>query len=252
MSWMAVAVGGSAVLGAVMGNKASSTQAKSAQAGINAQSNATEVQKQMFDKQIELQEPFRQTGLTAQNKLMEYMALGGDKTSADYGKYTRDFGMSDFATDPGYQFRLNEGIKAMDRTAAARGGLISGNALRAGGRYGQDMASQEYQNAFNRYQINRQNQLNPVQSLASQGQTAAGQQAGYAGQYGSAAQTGASNTAELLAQQGNAKASGYVGAGNAFTSGLNSYLNYQQGQNWLNKTQPPAATVPTSQGWTGP
>ena len=52
--------------------------------------------------------------------------------------------------DPGYKFRLSEGMKALDRQAAARGGLISGNALKATQRYGQDLASQEFGNAYNR------------------------------------------------------------------------------------------------------
>jgi hypothetical protein len=52
--------------------------------------------------------------------------------------------------DPGYGFRLSEGQKALDRSAAARGGLISGGALKAATRFGQDMGSQEYQNAYNR------------------------------------------------------------------------------------------------------
>jgi hypothetical protein len=66
-----------------------------------------------------------------------------------------DFSMEKFQQDPGYAFRMSEGLKALDRTAAARGGLISGGAMKAASRYGQDMASQEYQNAFNRYNQNR-------------------------------------------------------------------------------------------------
>ena len=50
---------------------------------------------------------------------------------ADYGKYARDFSMKDFTVDPGYAFRMNEGLKSLDRQAAARGGLISGGALKA-------------------------------------------------------------------------------------------------------------------------
>jgi hypothetical protein len=186
----------------------------------------------MFNKQNELQEPFRQAGIAGQNRLLEFMGLGGDKTSADYGKYTKDFGTSDFQQDPGYQFRLTEGLKAMDRTAAARGGLMSGSALKAGQRYGQDAASQEYQNAFNRYQVNRSNQLNPLQSLSNQGQTATNVMTGNAGQYGQ-------NAADAYAGQGIARSGAYTGAANAFTGGINNYLNYQQGQDWLNKVAKP-------------
>jgi hypothetical protein len=81
--------------------------------------------------------------------------------------------MSDFQTDPGYAFRMSEGMKGLERSAAARGGLLSGSALKGIQRFGQDLASQEYQNAFNRYQSNRAAQLNPLQSLAGVGQTSA-------------------------------------------------------------------------------
>jgi hypothetical protein len=54
-------------------------------------------------------------------------------------------------TDPGYGFRFAEGMKGLERSAAARGGLLSGATLKGITRYGQDMGSQEYQNAFNRY-----------------------------------------------------------------------------------------------------
>jgi hypothetical protein len=59
-------------------------------------------------------------------------------------------GQVNLESDPGYQFRLSEGLKALDRQAAARGGLISGSALKASQRYGQDMASQEYGAAYGR------------------------------------------------------------------------------------------------------
>jgi hypothetical protein len=237
-----------------------------------ASDRATALQKQMFERQMAGQEPYRQAGLAGQNRLMELLGLrmpaqaggggvgapymrsdaelrnalagqftsegspggytggvgreGGDGVylgatpgvideaglsramaaarqgdqnamnnyqppqgaaagqSADFGRYARDFGMSDFQQDPGYAFRLSEGQKLLDRSAAARGGLISGGALRAATRYGQDMGSQEYQNAFNRYQTNRSNQLQPLGSLMTLGQNAAANQGASMGTYG--------------------------------------------------------------------
>lgn len=96
-----------------------------------------------------------------------------DPNSPDFGKYARDFGMQDYQADPGYAFRFAEGQKAIERSAAARGGLQSGSALKAAARFGQDLGSQEYQNAFNRYQINRQNQLDPLYGLINTGSGAA-------------------------------------------------------------------------------
>lgn len=121
-----------------------------------------------------------------QNAMNNYqppqVAAGGQ--SADFGKYARDFNMSDFQQDPGYAFRLSEGQKVLDRSAAARGGLISGGALRAATRYGQQEGSREYANAFERYQTNRRNILDPLGSFMTAGQNAAAGQGTAAGQYG--------------------------------------------------------------------
>jgi hypothetical protein len=202
-----------AIIGGNAAKKAANTQAASAD-------RATELQKQMFDKQIELQAPFRAAGLSAQNKLLDYMGL----TPGAGGKYTKDFSMADFQQDPGYAFRMSEGLKALDRTAAARGGMLSGAALRGATRYGQDMASQEYTNAFNRYQTNRSNQLNPLQSLMGSGQTAANQ-------VGAAGQNYANQAGQNYMNAGNARASGYVGSANAWSNAIgNAYNQYNQNQ----------------------
>lgn len=221
---MALAIGGSALLGASASKSAAKTQAA-------ATDRAGEIQKQMFDEQNRLQEPFRQGGMAAQNKLLTYFGLPGGTEGADYGKYTRDFGMADFTTDPGYAFRLAEGQKALDRAAAARGGLISGGALKAAQRYGQDFASNEFTNAFNRYQTNRANQLQPLQSLMGAGQTAANTMGNAAANYGT-------NAGNLITSGGAARASGYMGGANALASGLNQYMNYTQNQNLMNRLLP--------------
>jgi hypothetical protein len=317
MSWMAPAA---IVASSIMGSDAAG-DAASAQAGASAASTAA--QERMFNKQVELQAPFREAGLTAQNRLLSLLGLSSGKTydqyraellpqytttapassslrtgifgspafgllsdealiglspgtagkptldalrqvsvpfgasggssgstsvneaaldaairarmaedanapkAADFGKYARDFNMSDFEADPGYAFRLSEGQKALDRQAAARGGLISGSALKAATRYGQDMGSQEYTNAFNRYQTNRANQLQPLQSLAGVGQTATNTLTGAAGNLGAA--QGAN-----LINAGNAAAAGYVGQANAINQGLSTYMNYNQNQGLLN------------------
>ena len=231
MPWMALAIGGSALLGASASKSAANTQAA-------ATDRAGEVQREMFQEQNRLQEPFRQGGMAAQNKLLTYFGLPGGTEGGDFGKYARDFGMSDFTTDPGYGFRLAEGQKALDRQAAARGGLISGGALKAAQRYGQDMGSQEFQNAFNRYQTNRANQLQPLQSLMGAGQTATNTMGAAAANYGT-------NAGNLITSGGAARASGYVGGANALTSGLGQYMNYTQNQNLLNRFMP-QSTSPTN------
>jgi hypothetical protein len=233
MPWMALAIGGSALLGASASKKAASTQAA-------ATDRAGEVQREMFQEQNRLQEPFRQGGMAAQNKLLTYFGLPGGTEGADFGRYTRDFGTQDFQQDPGYAFRLAEGQKALDRQAAARGGLISGGALKAAQRYGQEMGSQEFQNAFNRYQTNRANQLQPLQSLMGAGQTATNTMGAAASNYGT-------NAGNLITSGGAARASGYVGGANALTSGLGQYMNYTQNQNLLNRLMPQSSSPSNAQ-----
>jgi hypothetical protein len=140
------------------------------------------------------------------------------------------FGPEQFSKDPGYGFRLAEGQKALERSAAARGGLISGGALKAATRFGQDMGSQEFGNAFNRYQIERAAKLGPYQTLAGFGQTSVNQ-------LGQAGQNYASNVGNLMTGAGAAQAAGQVGVANAVTGGLGTYLNYSQNNALLNALQ---------------
>lgn len=224
---------GASLLGGAMAARGAS-QAAETQAG--AADRTAALQKEMFDLQRAGQEPYRQAGLTGQNRLMELLGLGGDTGAAGYGKYGRDFSMADYQADPGYAFRLSEGQKALDRQAAARGGLISGGALKAAARYGQDMGSQEYQNAFNRYQTSRANQLQPLGNLMSMGQSAASNQGTAAGNYGT-------NAGQAYMAGGQATAAGQLGTGNTISNALgaaaSSYQNQQNFNDFLNRQQRP-------------
>ena len=204
IGWMAAAMVGSSLIGGRAASKAASAQAQAA-------SEAGDVQREIFERQVELSKPYREAGELALNKLIPLAT-----------EYT-PFGMEQFQADPGYGFRLSEGQKALERSAAARGNLLSGGTGKALTRYGQEMGSQEYQNAFNRYQAERQARLNPLQSLAGIGQTSSQQLAGQAGQFGS-------NMAEAIGAAGQARASGYMGTASALGGGLNQYLNYSQNQ----------------------
>lgn len=208
MPWMIpAAIIGSSLLGSSASSDAASTQAA-------ASDRAAELQNQQYQQTRADQMPWLRAGETALNKLIPM---------TDYTK----FGMDQFQADPGYAFRLAEGQKALDRQAAARGGLISGGALKAAQRYGQDMGSQEYTNAFNRYQAERQAQLGPLQSLAGVGQTTA-QSLGASG----SANAGA--VGNYLTGGAAASAAGRVGGANAVSGGLGTYLNYTSNNNLLN------------------
>ena len=98
-------------------------------------------------------------------------------------------------------------------------------------------------NAFNRYQTERNAQLNPLQSLAGLGQTSTNALSGMAGQMGQNYATGYGN-------MGQARASGYVGGTNALTSALGTGLNYSQNQQYINRLPIPgsSAALPSYSG----
>ena len=194
----------------LIGGKMSSDAASDAASQANAQNQrGLDLQREMLDEQRRLSEPYRQAGLTGQNRLMEMLGLGGDTGAAGYGRYAKDFGMQDFQQDPGYAFRLSEGLKQLGSQARAQGGAGGGRTMMGIQNYAQGLASQEYGNAFNRYQTNRQNQLAPLGSLMSSGQAAAVGQAAQAGQYGA-------NASNMLSQMG-------VNTGGATLAGSSAY-----------------------------
>jgi hypothetical protein len=217
---VAVAIIGSAVVGAGASMAASGKAAKTQE---RASDKATIAQKAALDRQIALQEPFRQGGLTAQNEIMQYLGIGGDKNAPGYGSLAKSFdetyGGDKFQQDPSYQFRVDEGIKAVNRSAAARGMLESGATLKGLTRFGQREGSQEYQNAFNRFQVERAARLNPLQSLMGSGQSASNVMTGATGQFGQ-------NEASNIYNAGQARASGYIGQSNALNQALGGITNY--------------------------
>jgi hypothetical protein len=241
-----------AMMGASLGGGLDASKAASKASDIQAQSasQATEMQKQIADQQIALQRemyqqtrddqaPFRAAGV---NALAQMQRTAGNVPGAF------SFGMNDFNADPGYAFRLSEGQKALDRQAAARGGLISGGALKAAQRYGQDMGSQEYQNAYNRaltgYNsgVASENQLyNRQAGLAGIGQTSTNltNQAGqnYSTGVGNSLGAYGTNAGNNMMAGANARASGYVGGANALTGGLSNAANIYQNNQMMNQMQ---------------
>jgi hypothetical protein len=143
------------------------------------------------------------------------------KSAQNYGQYaTANFTPEDYLAnqDPGYAFSMSEGLKALDRTAAARGGALSGGAIKGALQYSQGLASQDYQNAFNRYQTQRSNTLNPYQQLQGVGQAAAAGQAANLGALGSAQQ-------QAITGAANATSAGQIAGANTAAGGINSGVN---------------------------
>jgi len=221
MSGVATAIAGSAIVGGVVASKSADKQAKAAgrasDASVAANRETIAFQKEVFEQQREDNAPWREIG---EESLMEL------RSAVDSGDF--DMAKFQFKADPGYQFRKQEGINALDASASARGRLQSGAQARAVTRYGSDLASQEYQNAFNRGRAVRGDRFNRLATLANVGQVA-----NQADQ--NARQTMASNVTQATQASGNALAQGAINKGNARASayqGIGQSIN-QGAQNFL-------------------
>ena len=189
---------------------------KGVKAQIEAGDRAAALEQQSVDKQLALQReiwekqqkdqaPWLKQGQQAIGRLGDLM-----KPNADTSAMLKN--------DPSYQFRLKLGQQQLDRNNAASGMGYSGSQLKAAQNYGQDLASTEFGNYYNR-----------LAGLASGGQQTAQSLGGMGNNYA----TGASNTlgnlsnarTGILGQQANARASGYAASANAFNQGLGNMID---------------------------
>ena len=177
MATAAAVVGGS-VLSSVVGSAASD---RATRAQRSAAMQANDLQWQMFQQQREDLAPWRQAGNEALNKL-------------------QTLNPQSLANDPGYQFRLQQGLNAVNSSASARGNANSGATMKALTQYGQNFASNEYQNAYNR-----------LANLAGLGQTGTNLGVQSAGQYGQA-------VSNNLIGLGNARAASQINQANNFSN----------------------------------
>lgn len=242
----AAAILGSAALGAgvsmLSGNKAAS-------AASDAAAQSAGVQKYMYDTTRSDYAPYRTVGENALYKMSDLMGvsrpnqpqntpgkpgvglsgypsfggmtgMGGlygstAMTPASSAAPSMTPGYSGFEASPGYQFRLDQGNQAIQRSAAARGLLQSGGTVKAIDRYSQGIASDEYNNFYNR-----------LAALAGVGQSATSGTAAA----GTASANGQSNAAMAA---GDARASSYLTTGSAINNGINNamygYMKYGSG-----------------------
>jgi hypothetical protein len=208
-------------------SKAGKQQKRGQQKAIDAQLQVNreniEFQKELFGKQQELQKPWREKGLEALQKYSQSPDFEFDSKTFNFGE-----------DDPSYQFRLQEGQRALERGASARGNVLAGGTDRGLVQYGQGMASQEYGNAFNRFQqseaqryqqergvydANQNKQINMMNM--GMGATAQTQQA---------QNTMGSNVSGSMIRSGNAMSQGYQNIGNM---GANATIGQQKAQNQL-------------------
>ena len=209
-------IGGVASAGASIyaANQQADAAKDAATYSAKAAKTSTDLQQAIYNQNRLDMTPWRTAGQNA----LSYLAsgMGSDGTN---GALTRSFTNADYQADPGYAFRQAEGQKALERSAAARGGLYSGRAAKDLTRYTQDYASNEYNNAYNRFNANQTNQYNRLASLAGVGQTAnnamANSGTNYANSVSGIYANNAANQGNAALSAANAMASGYNGIGNA-------------------------------------
>ncbi|WP_348269755.1 hypothetical protein P8936_16530 [Edaphobacter paludis] len=254
----AVGIGaaGSVASGLISANgaeNAASTQAAAANQAQTLQAqesqNALDFQKQQYSTSQAQQAPYLAAGNAGLNALQYGLGTGGTAngsgvaqgslTTPYSGTFTAPTGLTE-QNDPGYQARLQLGQDAIQRSAAARGGVVTGGTAQSLNNEAQDYASNEYGNVYNRalntydtnynaYNTNQTNQYNKLASLSGVGQQTA---TNLANQGQSASNNVSSNLLTTGAQQGQdlqnagaATASGYVGAANAYSGALNGIGN---------------------------
>lgn len=236
-----VAVGGSLIGGLLASHaagKAANAQAGAAnQAGALIQNNANKALGQqstaLGNEQSNLA-PYTQAGTTALSNLGAMQPFSAP--TAAQAEAT-----------PGYQFQLQQGEKALQNSAAARGGLLSGGTAKAINDYAQGQASTNYGNTYNQalqaYQTNFGNQFGLANLGANSANSLSNFQQGNANAQSSILGNSAAEQAQQINNAGAARASGYAAQGNilgGLASGLGQYGSDQISLQNLNASQYPS------------
>lgn len=229
----AITIGSALVGGAIQSDAAG----RASNAQVDAANRNTAATDRQFQQTREDNAPFQKAGVNALKMQSDGLTPGGD--------FNRDFTMADYTKDPGFDFRFNNGRDAVEGSAAARGQLLSGGTLKALTQYGQDMGSQEFSNAYQRWNADRDRRFNRLATVAGQGQTATANTANFGAQAIESMNQSRANSAD-------ASAAGTVGQANAWSSGINGAANSYMSLNMLNRFTPqggaaanPATLSPT-------
>lgn len=211
---------GAQVVGGVLGANAADDAADAQVAASNA---AIAEQRRQYDQTRADFEPWRTTGVTSLNALSGLLGLNGGS-----GALLKPFTGAELASEPGYQFGLQQGEQAINRAASGRGSFDGGATLKNLMRFNTDYAGTKFNEAFNRDQVNKSNQFNWLSGLSGTGQAATNQVA-------SAGANMSNNVGDLMTGIGNARASGYVGQTNAINNTLGNITNNWMQQNMLSQ-----------------
>lgn len=220
---------GSALGGLLEGGDSGAAQSAAGAANAGAQANI-DLRRRMYEESVARQKPFYEAGVNALPGYLQGIQPGGE--------LVRGFTQADYQADPGYAFRMAEGMKGLERSAAARGGLLSGATLKGIQRYGQDLASQEYQNAYNRFRDTQGLRRNALAGVVGYAPTAAGAMTSSGQSYASGAgpqmYAQGQNTGNALIAGQQARESSYGQLGNALSKYLNT--SYGSGQAAFSQT----------------
>ncbi|MGH9505229.1 MAG: hypothetical protein ACRD20_20440 [Terriglobales bacterium] len=238
------AIGGAAISSHAAGEAADkqvSAAEQAAQLQKQEADNALDFQKQEWSTQQQNEQPWLNAGNAGISNLLSLLNSGPGGLLEKYpgGAFTAPT-LDQAKNEPGYQFAEQQGEGALQNSAAAKGGLLSGNTLEALNNYAQKFGEQDYSNVYNRAQstydtnynvwnTGNTNSINRLLALAGMGQTANSQ-------LGTEGQQAASNVGNIDltsgAQQGQdlnnaaaAMASGYVGSANAWSGALGGSTN---------------------------
>lgn len=164
---VAAAMVGAAAVGTAGSAYASKKSSKAAKTQAASADRASQIQQENFEQTRKDLMPYKQAGDTSLSQLMGQMTPDG--------YFNQTYTGQDIYSDPSYQFRLQQGQDAIQSSAAAKGGLLTGATLKALQNYGQESASQEYSNAYNRFNADQTNRYNRLSNLVGIGQNAAAQ-----------------------------------------------------------------------------
>lgn len=203
MSFLAAAaiVGGASLVSGYMGAKSAEKAAGMQMAGMD---RATAAQQAQYEQTRADYAPYRELGYTALKDIEALKPL-----------LMAQFGPEQFQQylDPSMDFRRKIGEQTTARALNVGGGLLSGNTLRGLTDYGQNLASTEYANAFNRFQTDRGNIYNTLSNIAGMGMGATNQGAAIG-------QAAAQNIGTLAVGSAQAQAAGQIGQAQAWQNSL--------------------------------
>ena len=198
---------------------------RAAGAQVDAANQAANLLNQNYFSMAARNQGAETLGNLARNRYGELVGLGPNTNAMGYGSAVQPFDTSKFQADPGYNFRLSQGMKALNASMAAKGLGISGPNIKGAINFGQDAGSQEYGNAYNRYQTDQAARLNPLMYAMTSGTNATNATNTALGNTGT-------NVANLMGQAGQATGAGYLGAGNSVNN-LFGALNNQYSNNQM-------------------